>query len=74
MIHDGTYKYTRYANPDRIEELYHLESDPDELDNLAVKPEHKALLLKLREDCKQEIIRSGGRPFAEHLPTPRLAF
>ena len=74
MIHNGEYKYTRYANPDRIEELYHTASDPDELTNLAVNPEYHDLLLELREACKQEVIRSGGAPFAEFLPIPRLAY
>ena len=37
----GTFPLRRVLyRPDRVEELYDLEKDPDELVNLAVKPEH----------------------------------
>ena len=40
MIRDGRYKYTYWTHD--IAELYDLHSDPEELHNLAVLPQHKA--------------------------------
>jgi len=37
MLREGQYKYVRPLIPDDLEELYDLESDPEELDNLAVR-------------------------------------
>jgi hypothetical protein len=60
MILVENYKYTRYAHPDRIEELYDLDKDPEELDNLAVKEEFKDKLLEMRAACIQSIKDNGG--------------
>jgi len=68
------YKYTRYAHPDRIEELYDLDKDPEELDNLAVKKEFKAELLEMRKACIQSIKDNGGAVFADYLPPPKMAY
>ena len=57
MIHDGRYKYIRYCYPGRVEELYDVEADPDELLNLAVKPEHKTRLVSMREALVEELKR-----------------
>jgi arylsulfatase A-like enzyme len=73
MIVVKNHKYTRYANPDRIEELYDLENDPEELDNLAIKPQFKSKVLEMRAACIQSIIDNGGSVFADHLPTPTTA-
>lgn len=64
------YKYTRYANPDRIEELYDLDADPEELDNLAIKPQFKSKVLEMRAACIQSIKDNGGSVFADYLPEP----
>jgi hypothetical protein len=65
------YKYTRYAHPDRIEELYDLDKDPEELDNLAVKEEFDNKLLEMRAACIQSIRDNGGSVFADFLPPPK---
>lgn len=70
MILVENYKYTRYANPDRIEELYDLDADPEELDNLAIKPQFKSKVLEMRAACIQSIKDNGGLVFADLLPTP----
>ena len=46
-IRSGPWRYIRYANGD--EELYHLERDPHEWDNLAGKPESKSVIQKLKQ-------------------------
>lgn len=47
------YKYLVYPeSPNQYEEIYDLKNDPKELNNLALKEEHKALLQKLRTDFK----------------------
>lgn len=71
MILVENHKYTRYAHPDRIEELYDLDSDPEELDNLAVKEAFRDRLLEMRAACIRSIKDHGGAVFADHLPPPR---
>ncbi|MEM0926993.1 MAG: sulfatase-like hydrolase/transferase, partial [Planctomycetota bacterium] len=65
------FKYTRYAHPNRIEELYDLEEDPEELNNLAANEEFKDKLLEMRASCIQSIKSHGGAVFADHLPPPK---
>ncbi|MEZ6139163.1 MAG: sulfatase-like hydrolase/transferase [Zavarzinella sp.] len=65
------FKYTRYAHPDRIEELYDLEKDPEELDNLAIKKEFQAKLRTMRTACIQSLKDHGGGVFVEFLPKPK---
>ncbi len=71
MILVGNYKYTRYAHPDRIEELYDLDQDPEELDNLAVNEEFKDKLMQMRAACLQSIEEHGGSVFTDYLPQPK---
>lgn len=73
MILVENYKYTRYAHPDRIEELYDLDNDPEELNNLAVKAEFKDKLWEMRAACIQSIKDHGGSVFADYLPLPETA-
>jgi arylsulfatase A-like enzyme len=48
-VRDRRFKYIRYINEDpAYEELYDLESDPDELDNLAGSPGSEGLLASMR--------------------------
>ncbi|MEM9525460.1 MAG: sulfatase-like hydrolase/transferase [Bacteroidota bacterium] len=49
------WKYFRYVDDQRAEELYHLGDDPQEIDNLAGDPDHQATLLALRKKCNQLI-------------------
>lgn len=70
MIVVKNHKYTRYANPNRIEELYDLDNDPEELDNLAIKAQYKSKVLEMRAACIQSIKDNGGSVFADFLPPP----
>jgi len=47
------WKYFRYINDKSAEELYHLASDPREVNNLASNPEYKHILLELRDKNDQ---------------------
>lgn len=71
MITDGEYKYIRYCYPDRIEELYDVEKDPNELVNLALQSEHEARLLAMREELVKQIKNKGGEDFADIMPVPK---
>ena len=73
MMRKGPWKYIRYMTHDCIEELYQLDTDPDELDNLAVQKEHRDLLLQLRKEAEQEFLNRDG-DFVKLLPRPRLAY
>ena len=71
MLRDGKYKYVRPLIED-LEELYDLEADPEELDNLAVKPEHRERLERLRELAIAEL-RKDGAGFVDAMPAVRTA-
>ncbi len=72
MIRDKHLKYVRPLVND-LEELYDLNRDPEELDNLAVKREHQATLRRLRAVAIAELKRTKTG-FADHLPPIREAF
>ncbi|MDN6202690.1 MAG: sulfatase-like hydrolase/transferase [Micrococcaceae bacterium] len=59
MIRDYRYKYI--ANPEGIDELYDLEADPDELNNVVDVPVYRPVLKDLRLRLYQELIRRGDR-------------
>ena len=62
-------KYVRPLIPD-LEELYDLSKDPDELNNLAVKPEHQATLKRLRAATIAELKRTKAG-FVDNMPAVR---
>jgi arylsulfatase A-like enzyme len=66
-LRQGRYKYIRYLTSGEIEELYDLDADPDELTNLAQRPENAKLLAELRAATVAELRRTEA-PFADHLP------
>lgn len=53
-VRTDRYKYLRYVNREPVhEELYDLQSDPNESENLAEDPEHKNLLQRMRKNWKR---------------------
>jgi arylsulfatase A-like enzyme len=60
LLRQGKYKYVRTLIEGEIEELYDLDSDPEELNNLAIKPKSQPLLAKVREAAIQELRRTDG--------------
>lgn len=54
----GKYRYIRWLVPGEIEEMYDLESDPEELRNLAVEAEFHGLLARYREETISELRRT----------------
>jgi arylsulfatase A-like enzyme len=64
------YKYVRCLVENSLEEFYDLDSDPDELRNLAIEPEHASLLADYRERMVCELRRTGAE-LVENMPEPR---
>ena len=88
-IHDGRYKFARYFKPSEHHkprdwatllahnelELYDTRSDPDELDNLAARPEqHKDLLLSLAARTNALLDLEVGADDGAEFPGPRLLY
>lgn len=70
MMRDGQYKYIRHFKDHVIEELYDLDKDPDELNNLAMDSRHKKKLSELRIKAVSEFKKKDGG-FVDYLPEPR---
>ncbi len=70
LLRDGRYKYIRYLLEGETEELYDLDTDPEELSNLAQKAEHQSRLARLRDLAMQELRRTDAS-FVDHMPQPR---
>jgi arylsulfatase A-like enzyme len=66
----GKDKYIRTLVENEIEELYDLDRDPDELTNLALQPDHRALLERMRQLTIAELRRTGAG-FVDRMPVPR---
>jgi arylsulfatase A-like enzyme len=71
LLRDGRHKYVRTLVPGEIEEVYDLMADPEELDNLASRSEHRQLLERLRSAALEELRRTEA-PFLAALPRARL--
>ncbi|MGF1579621.1 MAG: sulfatase-like hydrolase/transferase [Gemmataceae bacterium] len=56
----GKIKYIRTLVSGEIEELYDLENDPEELNNLALQPKYAKLLKKFRSATIAELRRTGA--------------
>lgn len=69
MIRHGKYKYIRYIYKDYLDELYDLAADPEELSNLAVRPEYHDRKLGMRSLLEKEM-KQGGASFLALLPEP----
>jgi arylsulfatase A-like enzyme len=61
MIADGRYKYVRTLEPNEPEELYDLQSDPEELTNLAFDSKHTKTLARLRDAAIAELKRTDAK-------------
>lgn len=61
------WKYVRYLTRDETEELYDLDKDPEELNNLADRPEQRSTLEAVRQAAVAELRRTEA-PFADKLP------
>ena len=59
-LRTGKYKYIRWLVPGEIEEMYDLESDPEELVNLALEAEYHELLAKCRQAAIDELRRTDA--------------
>jgi arylsulfatase A-like enzyme len=70
-LRQGPLKYIRTLVEGEIEELYDLQADPQELDNLAVKPEHRARVEELRALALSELKRTDA-PFINQMPATAL--
>ena len=66
-IRYGNLKYIRTLVEGEMEEMYNLESDPQELKNLAVVPYFRRSLSDLRSRCIGELRRTGA-PFVDAMP------
>ncbi|MEM9849039.1 MAG: sulfatase-like hydrolase/transferase, partial [Bacteroidota bacterium] len=55
------WKYFRYINDKSVEELYDLENDPKEINNLAKDPKHQATLNALRQSCERLIQQKSNK-------------
>jgi arylsulfatase A-like enzyme len=69
MFRERNFKYIRPLITD-LEELYDLNTDPDELNNLSIKPEHQATLRRLRAATIAELKRTKAG-FADRMPPVR---
>ncbi|MCG8652177.1 MAG: sulfatase-like hydrolase/transferase [Pirellulales bacterium] len=67
LLRDGKYKYVRTLVAGEMEELYDLESDPEELKNLARLPQHRQRVRKLRAEAIEQLKVTGAK-FAEAMP------
>lgn len=67
----GRYKYIRTLVEDEIEELYDLQEDPEELDNLARKAEFAKTLAEYRNALLAELRRTDAK-MVENLPAVKI--
>lgn len=66
-LREGKFKYIRTLVEGEIEELYDLEADPEELVNLALKPENRSTVARYRRDLIAELRRTDAG-FVDGLP------
>ncbi len=57
------WKYFRYVNDKSVEELYNLQEDPREINNLAQQADYQKVLVDMRQKCDQ-LIRKYRDPYS----------
>lgn len=67
LLRDGKYKYVRNLVAGETEELYDLDADPEELTNLASRPDQATRLRELRAKAIAELRRTDAK-FVDRLP------
>ncbi|MEM8671369.1 MAG: sulfatase-like hydrolase/transferase [Planctomycetota bacterium] len=67
LLSRGHFKYVRNLVEGEVEELYDLKNDPEELVNLALKPEYREQLRAFRSETLQELKRTEA-PFVDSMP------
>jgi len=72
FLRQGKYKYIRTLVKDEIEELYDLQKDPRELNNLALDRRYHKVLAEFRRKLIEELKRTGGTGLAEKLPPAKI--
>lgn len=72
FVRQGKYKYIRTLVENEIEELYDLEADPQEMQNLAAAPPHRTGVQDYRERLLAELRRTKAA-LVTNLPQPRVA-
>ena len=85
FVFDGQYKFARYYAPAAFNspqtlydifkqndvQLFDLSNDPDELQNLALKPEnHKEVILRMNALLNELMAKEVGKNDGSFLPTP----
>ncbi|HTI49937.1 MAG TPA: sulfatase, partial [Planctomycetaceae bacterium] len=71
MLRDGRHKYIRTLQAGEPEEIYDLDSDPEELTNLALQPDRRTLLESLRTKAIAELRRTDAG-FVDAMPATKL--
>jgi arylsulfatase A-like enzyme len=72
LLCQGRHKYVRTLVEGEVEELYNLHDDPEELTNLALRPEFSDKLTGLREATVAELRRTDAG-MVDNLPAVRAA-
>ncbi len=70
LLRHGSFKYIRTFVAGETEELYDLQSDPEELNNLALHAAHQSRLADMRLSTLAELRRTDAG-FVERLPSTR---